>query len=101
MGKLKLSVQRKNERRRKYGIYPVRILRDNVDIMRVSIPLQALSYILSLPISAYHESLAGSLQALQERIVSLPRYIGTICIASDCLASKCRDLWVWCYSIVL
>ena len=70
MGKLKLSVQRKNERRRKYGIYPVRILRDNVDIMRVSIPLQALSYILSLPISAYHESLAGSLQALQERIVT-------------------------------
>ena len=50
MGKLKLSVQRKNERRRKYGVYPVRILRDNVDIMRVSIPLQALSYKLSLPL---------------------------------------------------
>ena len=30
MGKLKLSVQRKNERRRKYGIYPVRILSETV-----------------------------------------------------------------------
>ncbi len=70
MGKLKLSVQRKYVRRKKYGVYPVHILRSDVDIMRVEIPLKALSYKISLPLSVYHELPAGSLHALQERILN-------------------------------
>ncbi len=50
------------------------ILSSDVDIMRVEIPLKALSYKISLPlaicIANYHDLPAGSLHALQERIVS-------------------------------
>ena len=63
-------MQRKNARRKKYGVYPVHILRSEVDIMRVMIPLEDHSYKISLPLSVYYESPAGSLHTLQERIVS-------------------------------
>jgi hypothetical protein len=45
MGWLKLSVQRKNKRRKKYGVYLVHISRRDVNIMRIPIPLHAESFI--------------------------------------------------------
>lgn len=69
MGKLKLSVQRKNYRRKKCDYLPVRIsLRSDIDFLKVTIPLDQLSYKVSLPLSAYVESPASSLLTLQNRI---------------------------------
>ncbi len=71
MGKLRLSVQRKNERRQKYGFYPVRIcLSDDISVLTVSLPLDKLSYSLSLPLSAYTSPPLQSISALQARYTS-------------------------------
>ena len=68
MGKLRLSVHRKNEMRKKYGFYPVRIPLKAISVLTVSVPLNVLSFEVSLPLSAYLESPARSLPTLQSRI---------------------------------
>ena len=71
MGKLRLSVHRKNERRRRYGFYRVRIpLSDAISVLTVSLPLDKLCYSLSLPLSAYTSSPLESVSTLQARITS-------------------------------
>ena len=70
MGKLRLSVHRKNEMRKKYGFYPVRIPLKAISVLTVSVPLNVLSFEVSLPLSAYIESPARSLPILQCRIAS-------------------------------
>ena len=86
MGKLRLSVHRKNERRKKYGYYPVRIpLSSALSVMTVSVPLDKLSYCISLPLTAFTAVPVESISALQTRITSagiLPqgKLIIAICI---------------------
>lgn len=71
MGKLRLSVHRKNEMRKKYGFYPVRIpLNKGISVLKVSVPLDILSFEVSLPLSAYLESPARCLPTLQSRIAA-------------------------------
>lgn len=83
MGKVRLSVHRKNERRLKLGFYPVRIpLNDTISVMTVSLPLRNLSFALHLPLSAFTEAPTESVEALQTRIASaniLPQgtYVGS------------------------
>ena len=67
MGKLRLSVHRKNE----YGFYPVRIpLNKGISVLKVSVPLDILSFEVSLPLSAYLDSPARCLPTLQSRIAA-------------------------------
>ena len=67
MGKLRLSVQRKNERRKKYGFLPVHIpLRKDISFLTVKISLDGLSYTASLPLTTFHSAPASSY--LQGRI---------------------------------
>ena len=68
MGKLRLSVHRKNEKRKKYGFFPVRIPLNAVSVLKVSVPLEVLSFEVSLPLSAFSASPASSLSTLQSRI---------------------------------
>ena len=70
MGKLRLSVHRKNEMRKKYGFYPVRIPLKAISVLTVSVPLNVLSFEVSLPLSAYLESPSRSLPTLQSRIAA-------------------------------
>ena len=68
MGKLRLSVHRKNEQRKKYGVlYRVRVPRDIVSIMPVSIPLDVLPYRVSLPLSSFSASPVCSISTLRKR----------------------------------
>ena len=69
MGKLRLSTHRKNEKRHKYGFFPVRIpLNDAISVLKVSIPLDLLSFGVPTPATAISESPAVSLSTLQTRI---------------------------------
>ena len=69
MGKLRLSAQRKNERRKKYGFFPVHIpLRNDISFLTVRVPLDGLSYKTSLPLATFHNAPASTLAALQGRI---------------------------------
>ncbi len=71
MGKLRLSVHRKNEKRKKYGFFPVRIpLNDEISVLKVSVPLDLLSFEVSLPLSAFSESPTRTLSSLQSRIAA-------------------------------
>ena len=57
MGKLRLSVHRKNEQRKKYGVlYRVHVPRDIVSIMPVSIPLDVLPYRASTHLSLIEQT---------------------------------------------
>ena len=70
MGKLRLSVHRKNEVRKKYGcFYRVRIPRNIISIMTVSIPLQLLPLTVSLPLSTFSSSPVSSLPILRKRTI--------------------------------
>ena len=74
MGKLRLSVHRKNEQRKKYGgLYRVRIhvYRDIVSVMPVSISLAVLTYKVSLPLSAFSASPVSSLSTLRKRTLEM------------------------------
>jgi len=77
MGKFRLSVHRKNEVRKKYGcLYWVRIPRDAVSVLKVSIPLDKMSFRVSLPLHLYSAASVTSVSALRNRIQgmkSLPR----------------------------
>ena len=54
MRKLKLSVHRQNEVRKKYScLYKVRIPRHAVTILKVSVPVSKLSFRVSLPLPVY------------------------------------------------
>ena len=58
MGKLRLSVHRKNEQRKKYGVlYRARVPRDIVSIMPVSIPLDVLN-------ASFHSTRRSTVQSL-------------------------------------
>ncbi len=72
MGKLRLSTHRKNEKRHKYGFLPVRIpLNDAISVLKVSIPLDVLSFGISMPTKPISESPAMSLSTLQSRVAAL------------------------------
>ena len=72
MGKLRLSVHRKNEQRKKYGVlYRVRVPRDIVSIMPVSIPLDVLPYRVSLPLSSFSASPVCSISTLRKRTLEM------------------------------
>lgn len=68
MSKLRLGVHRKNERRKKYGYYCVRIPLESVSVLKVTVPLELLSLKVSLPLPAFYESPASSLSLLHNRI---------------------------------
>ena len=71
MGKFRLSVHRKNEVRKKYGcLYRVRIPLHAVSVFTVSIPIDKLSFRISLPRSLYLDAPVSSLQMLQNRILA-------------------------------
>lgn len=73
MGKRKfsLSVHRKNEERKRWGFYPIRIPLNKVSVLNVSIPLDLLSFQVSLPISVVKDSTASSLAMLRARFASV------------------------------
>ena len=79
MGKPRLSVQRKNGKRMKYGYYRVRIpLTDSISVLPVSLPLEKLSFTVSLPQSFFTHTPLQSLSELRTRITAagiLPRGI--------------------------
>ena len=69
MGKQRLSVHRKNELRKKYGFFRVRIpLLESISVLKVTIPLELLSFKISLPLTAFSGSQASSLTILQSRL---------------------------------
>ena len=65
--KLKLSVSRKNEERKKWEFYVVRIPLRAISVFPVSIPL---SFPISLPLKVYKEASAPSISVLRDRILS-------------------------------
>ena len=72
MGKLRLSVHRKNEQRKKYGgLYRLRVPRDIVSIMPVSIPLDILPCRVSLPLSLFSATPVSSLSTLWKRTLEM------------------------------
>ena len=72
MGKLRLSVHRKSEIRKKYNcFYRIRIPRDSVSILHVSIPLAVLPFRVSLPLHFFSTSPVVSLPILRKRIHDL------------------------------
>jgi hypothetical protein len=72
MGKLRLSVHRKNEQQKKYGgLYRVRMPRDIVSVMPVSIPLNVLSYRVTLPLSLFSATPVCSLSTLRKRMLEM------------------------------
>ena len=105
MGKLRLSVHRKNEMRKKYGFYPVRIPLKAISVLTVSVPLNVLSFEVSLPLSAYLESPSTSLPTLQSRIAAAKIFPQGMYFIHDCLHIQlyiqiiilsCR--MDWCYT---
>ena len=64
--KFRLSVSRKNEERKKWGFYVVRIPLRAVSVFPVSIPL---SFPISLPLKVFKEASAPSISALRDRIL--------------------------------
>ena len=65
MGKLRLSVHRKNELRKKYGgLCRIQVPRNIVNIMTVSIPLDILTFRVSLPRSLFSATPASPLSTL-------------------------------------
>ena len=98
MGKLRLSVHRKNERRRKYGFYPVRIpLSNALSVLTVSLPLDKLSYTLSLPLSAFTASPVESVTTLKTRITSAGILPQGCCNKSVCITCTVTS-YCWCYN---
>ena len=71
MGRLRLSTHRKNEKRHKYGFYPIRIPRDTVSVLPISLPLDKQFITLSLPVTTYASLPANTPASLQARISSL------------------------------
>ena len=72
MGKLRLSVHRKNEVRKKYGcLYRIRIPRQVVSVMNVSIPLDLIPLKVSLPLSFFSATMVSSLSTLRMRTLDL------------------------------
>ena len=63
-------MHRKNEKRKKYGFYPIRIPRSDISVLTVSIPLEKLSFIISLPRSLLTESPLDSIEKLHSRVTS-------------------------------
>ena len=59
MGKRKFSLgtSRKNEERKRWGFYPIRIPLNKVSVLNVSIPLDLFSFRVSLPISVVNQTL--------------------------------------------
>lgn len=68
--RLRLSVHRKNEKRKKYGFFPVRIPLESVSMLTVSIPLHQLSLRVSLPLRIFEDSTPTSLTALYSRLAA-------------------------------
>ena len=69
--KFRLSVHRKNEERKKYACksLPVSVkLTNEIMVFRVTIPLDKLKFIVSLPLDLFLSSPVVSLQALQARL---------------------------------
>ena len=67
--KFKLSV-RKNEERKRWGFFVVRIPLSVVSVYQVSIPRDFLSFRVTVPIEIFKATTAGSLNCLQRRVSS-------------------------------
>lgn len=69
--KLRLSAYRKNEKRKKYGFFPVRISRNEaLSILTVSVSLDLLSLKVSLPLETFEELPSSSLTMLHSRLTA-------------------------------
>lgn len=67
--KLRLSIHRKNEKRKKYGFFPVRIpLSEALSILTVSVSLDQLPLKVSLPLKTYEDLPSSSLATLHSRL---------------------------------
>ncbi len=87
MGKLRLNVHRKNEKRKKYGFFPVRIpLNDAISVLKVSLPLDLLSFEVSVPLSAFSKHQRGLCQVYSPGLQPL-EYFLMVCLMSEVLIS--------------
>ena len=73
MSKRSLSVRKKNEKRKKYGFFPVRLpvrlpLVEGLTVLKVSVPLIISSFEVSIPLSSFLESTVSSTTALVRRL---------------------------------
>lgn len=68
MSKRALSFPRKNQKRKKYGFFPVRLPLSLVSVYKVSVSLELLSLEVSLPLTAYLELPVISVAALERRL---------------------------------
>ena len=86
MPKLRLAVHRKNEKRRKYGFYPIKIPLSAV--LTIRIPLKKLLCAVSIPATVFTSALAASVAVLRERIVKvgvLPPGCIAILVTNNCV----------------
>ena len=68
--KFRLSVSRKNEERKRWGFYLVRIPLSVVSVYQVSIPRDFFSFRITIPIEIFKAAAAGSLDCLRTRVSS-------------------------------